>query len=100
MQDDESDDRGPSPESESADSGSIEPGAGADVGERTLARDRSATNSGRSASRARLPRRNTLTAILLGANVAVFAAMVLGGVAVLGPTRKQTLAWGANFGPL
>jgi membrane associated rhomboid family serine protease/tetratricopeptide (TPR) repeat protein len=47
----------------------------------------------------RRPRRPWATPALIGANVAVFLAMVLSGVAFLGPTTQEILDWGADFGP-
>lgn len=51
------------------------------------------------AAPARAPRRPWAAAFLIGANVAVFAAMMLSGVAFLGPTTAEILDWGADFGP-
>jgi membrane associated rhomboid family serine protease len=42
----------------------------------------------------------SLTHILVGINVAVFASMTLTGVSFLSPTSAQLLKWGANWGPL
>lgn len=42
----------------------------------------------------------SLTRILFGINIAVFAAMVLSGVSLMQPTTPQLVAWGANWGPL
>jgi membrane associated rhomboid family serine protease len=42
----------------------------------------------------------SLTYILVGINVAVFALMTLTGVPFLSPTSAQLLKWGANWGPL
>lgn len=41
-----------------------------------------------------------LTALLVGLNVAVYAAMVVSGVSPLAPQVPQLLRWGANWGPL
>lgn len=41
-----------------------------------------------------------ITKIIVGINVAVFAAMVLSGISLTEPTTQQLLTWGANFGPL
>jgi len=38
--------------------------------------------------------------VLVGLNVAVFAAMTLTGVSPLEPTSAQLVKWGANWGPL
>jgi rhomboid protease GluP len=40
-----------------------------------------------------------VTQALLGINVAVFIAMVMGGVSPMEPTGQQLVGWGANFGP-
>jgi rhomboid protease GluP len=40
-----------------------------------------------------------VTQALLGINVAVFIAMVMGGVSPTEPTGQQLVDWGANFGP-
>jgi membrane associated rhomboid family serine protease len=42
----------------------------------------------------------SLTHVLVGINVAVFALMTLTGVSFLSPTSAQLLKWGANWGPL
>jgi len=42
----------------------------------------------------------SVTTVLVGLNVMVFAAMVLSGVPLLQPTLQQLLKWGANWGPL
>lgn len=39
-----------------------------------------------------------VTQALLGVNVAVFIAMVMGGVSPMEPTGQQLVDWGANFG--
>jgi membrane associated rhomboid family serine protease/tetratricopeptide (TPR) repeat protein len=52
------------------------------------------------AARAAIPRRFTITNLLITANVAVFAAMVFSGVSLVQPTVANMIAWGANFGPL
>lgn len=44
--------------------------------------------------------RISVTTILVGINIAVFAAMLLGGASLLEPTTQQLLKWGANWGPL
>lgn len=38
--------------------------------------------------------------VIVGVNVLVFAAMVLGGVSPVSPTTEQLKHWGANWGPL
>ena len=40
-----------------------------------------------------------VTQALLGINVVVFIAMVMGGVSPMEPTGQQLVEWGANFGP-
>jgi rhomboid protease GluP len=45
-------------------------------------------------------RQPPVTTILVGINVAVYAAMVLTGVSAINPTVPQLLRWGANVGPL
>ena len=42
----------------------------------------------------------SLTKIIFGVNLAVFAAMVLSGISLLQPTTTQLVTWGANWGPL
>jgi len=54
------------------------------------------TQSGEKSIALRAP----LTKILVGLNVAVFAAMVLNGVSFLEPTTKDLVRWGADWGPL
>lgn len=44
--------------------------------------------------------RTQVTSFLLAANIFVFIAMVLTGVAIFSPTGEDLLRWGANFGPL
>ena len=39
------------------------------------------------------------TSAVLGLNVAVFLAMLVGGVGLLNPTSENLIRWGANFGP-
>lgn len=41
----------------------------------------------------------SLTTIIVGINLVVFAAMTLSGVSPLEPTSAQLLHWGANWGP-
>jgi len=48
----------------------------------------------RSVTLARMP----LTSAMIGVNVAVFLAMVLGGVSVAQPTNADLVRWGANTG--
>src|SRR3954470_11554927 len=38
--------------------------------------------------------------LFIGINVLVFAAMVMSGISLFGPTPQQMIRWGANFGPL
>ena len=45
-------------------------------------------------------KRPPITTALVGLNVLVFVAMVLGGVSAVLPNTQQLLHWGANFGPL
>jgi rhomboid protease GluP len=40
-----------------------------------------------------------VTPALLGLNVAVFIAMVIGGVNIMTPTSESLLRWGADYGP-
>lgn len=40
-----------------------------------------------------------VTSLLVGANIAVFIAMVLSGVSASNPTLQQILFWGADHGP-
>jgi len=42
----------------------------------------------------------SLTKVLVGINVVVFALMTLTGVSFISPTSVQLLKWGANWGPL
>jgi rhomboid protease GluP len=42
----------------------------------------------------------SLTQILVGVNVLVFAAMLFSGVSPVAPTVQQLVTWGANWGPL
>jgi membrane associated rhomboid family serine protease/predicted negative regulator of RcsB-dependent stress response len=44
--------------------------------------------------------RHPVTSVLVGMNVAVFAAMVLTGSSALEPTSNQLIRWGADWGPL
>lgn len=41
-----------------------------------------------------------VTPVIIAANVAVFALMVIGGVDFWSPTGESLIAWGANFAPL
>lgn len=41
-----------------------------------------------------------VTVLLVAANALVLALMVASGVAVMGPTGEEAVAWGANYGPL
>jgi rhomboid protease GluP len=41
-----------------------------------------------------------VTQMIVGANVLVFAAMVLSGVSPMAPTVQQLVTWGANYAPL
>ena len=57
--------------------------------------------SGAPAARLPQPRRTaTVTAVLVGLNIAVFVAMTLSGVSWSQPNTAQLLRWGANYGPL
>jgi rhomboid protease GluP len=58
------------------------------------------TVSPRAAQTDGLASKISVTAILVGINVAVYVAMVATGVSPLQPTTQQLLKWGANFGPL
>lgn len=40
-----------------------------------------------------------VTPLLVGLNVAVFAAMVIAGVSILTPTTDSLIQWGANYAP-
>ena len=42
----------------------------------------------------------SMTAVIVGLNVAVFIGMTLSGVSLTEPTGRQLITWGANFGPL
>jgi membrane associated rhomboid family serine protease len=42
----------------------------------------------------------SVTNVLVGLNVAVFAGMLLSGVSLISPTSEQLLRWGANWGPM
>jgi membrane associated rhomboid family serine protease len=42
----------------------------------------------------------SLTSIVVGINVAVFATMVLSGVSPVNPNPQQLIEWGSNWGPL
>ena len=52
------------------------------------------------APRAVPARKASLTAVVVGLNVAVFVAMTLSGVSWTQPNTQQLLRWGANYGPL
>ena len=44
--------------------------------------------------------RLSVTTVLVGINVAVFALMALTGVSLVEPNTQQLVRWGANWGPL
>ena len=46
-----------------------------------------------------LPVRPTMTALIMMANIAVFAVMVASGMDFMNPDAQTLLAWGADFGP-
>jgi rhomboid protease GluP len=57
-----------------------------------------APNSG-PAARAAAAKWPPVTTILIGINVAVYAAMVLSGVSAIQPSNQDLLKWGADYGP-
>jgi len=65
--------------------------------ERNVVQDSS--DAGPAASAAVHVPRPLITYILVGINLAVFAAMVVSGVSATRPTSDQLLRWGADFGP-